>query len=92
MAKKEKPTIHSQTHTQHKCVPRMLPTTNQALQQWTPAPSPSLKLTDRKKKTHPREKMEENNICSKKHYAPWFLKKKIAEGQFGHFQKNARCT
>ena len=49
------------THTHHKCISHMPPTMNQPPQQRTPTPSPSLKLTDHKKKTHPREKTEENN-------------------------------
>jgi len=55
----------------------MPPTMNQPPQQRTPTPSPSLKLTDHKKKTHPREKTEENNVGSEKHCTPCFLKKKI---------------
>ena len=51
------------THTQHKCVSCMLSTTNQPPQQWTLAPSPSPKLTYRKKKSH---MLAEKSVSRKK--------------------------
>ena len=58
------------TYTQHKCVPRMLQTTNQPPQQWTPtpSPSPSPNLNDhnemkkiRQSTAHRREKTKKKN-------------------------------
>ena len=58
-------------------------------EEWTPAPSPSPKLTYRKKISHEREKHKKKKLHSKNHNqcAPNFLKK-IEEGAFLAFLEN----
>jgi len=70
------------THTQHKCVPRMSPTTNQPPQQWTPAPSPSPKITYLKKKPHGQEKRKNKKASQRKTMLTQLFKEEDRSGAF----------